>query len=602
MHSIPKAFCILLLATHSFLSAAVSIKGTVKDTAGVGIAGVKVTLVKDKSSATTDAQGAFAITGTDVLSSIVPAKHQFRCTLAGNELTIFSALRDAKGHVDLFSGSGMKIASVPFNGSKAGKQTVMLPEFIAGLNLLRVTVGTEALTQPLVCLGNSAKYLKSDPGFSRGAEGFSPAKRATGAALDTLLASKTGYGTAAIPIDSYEKTGVAIVMKAQQTTGEMPLVYDKENTGADCKAPTSFPAFSALKTVSNLPDPFLLDNGARITTKAEWECRRAEIGAQIQYWGTGPKGAPPSGLSATFSNGKLTVVATQGSASITMSSTISTPSGEGPFPLLIQMDGSGVPASIFTGRGCATMSFNSKDFIPNSMSVTRGAGTYFSMYPDKNTGAMIEWAWGVSRIIDGLYKTADQNKIDLKRIAVSGCSYAGKIALYAGAFDERIALTIPEESGGGGEASWRFMATQTGTEDLEAAQGTAWYAQNLKQFTNKDAVKLPFDMHELVAMIAPRAVLAIENTGIDRLGSQAGSVSMKAAAEVWKALGVPDRIGFSQAKAGNHCSFPSSQTADVAAFVDKFLLGKKDVTTAIAKCSYTTDMAKWITWDTPALK
>ena len=133
------------------------------------------------------------------------------------------------------------------------------------------------------------------------------------------------------------------------------------------------------------------------------------------------------------------------------------------------------------------MDFTSSQLVPSSFSVTRGAGDYFKMYPDTNTGAMIEWAWGVSRLIDGLEKTASQNKIDTKHIAVKGCSYAGKMALYAGAFDERIALTIPEESGGGGEASWRFMATQTGTEDLEAAQGTAWYAKNLLQFTNADA-------------------------------------------------------------------------------------------------------------------
>jgi hypothetical protein len=31
-----------------------------------------------------------------------------------------------------------------------------------------------------------------------------------------------------------------------------------------------------------------------------------------------------------------------------------------------------------------------------------------------------------------------------------GCSYADKMALFAGAFDERIALTIAQESGGGG--------------------------------------------------------------------------------------------------------------------------------------------------------
>jgi len=87
----------------------------------------------------------------------------------------------------------------------------------------------------------------------------------------------------------------------------------------------------------------------------------------------------------------------------------------------------------------ATMTFTSSQLVPDPLNVTRGAGTYFTMYPDRNTGAMIEWAWGVSRLIDGLYKTASQNKIDLGRIAVTGCSFQGKMALYAGAFDERIA-------------------------------------------------------------------------------------------------------------------------------------------------------------------
>jgi len=384
--------------------------------------------------------------------------------------------------------------------------------------------------------------------------------------------------------------------------GDMPLVYDVENTGADCAAPPAPPAFGALTAVPNLPDPFLLTSGTRISGRDQWRCRRAEISSQMQYWVSGPKGAPPSSLTATFSANKLTVVATQGSTSITLSATITTPSGAGPFPLIIGMNTAtgSLPSSLFAG--VATMTFTSSQLVPDAFNVSRGAGAYFTAYPDKNAGAMIEWAWGVSRLIDGLYETADQNKIDVKHIGVTGCSFQGKMSLYAGAFDERIALVIPEESGGGGEASWRFMATQTGTEDLEAAQGTAWYAQNLLQFKNADAPKLPVDMHELVAMVAPRAILAVENTGIDRLGSQAGSVSMKAAAEVYKALGISDRLGFTQAVAAGHCAFPSSQSPDVQAFVDKFLLGKTTANTAVAKSSYDTDMTNWITWSTPTLQ
>lgn len=443
----------------------------------------------------------------------------------------------------------------------------------------------------------------SGPGTSTtrgGGGGSGGTDRTTGGASVTGSVAKGGASTSSPASPSGATTAGGSSTGGAASGDGMPAVYDQEDTGADCARPTSFPAFSALTRVANLPDPFLMESGTRIASRAEWRCRRAEISSQIQYWGSGPKGAPPKDVTATYSAGKLTVVVSEGSASITLSTTISAPSGSGPFPLLISVDGSGVPSSIFTSRGIATATFSSSQLVPSSMSVTRGAGTYFSIYPDKNTGAMIEWAWGISRLIDGLYKTVDQNKIDLKHIAVTGCSYAGKVSLYAGAFDERIALTIPEESGGGGEASWRVMATQTGTEDLEAAQGTAWYAANLKQFKNADAPKLPYDQHELVAMIAPRAVLTIGNTSIDRLGSEAGYVSMKAAAEVYAALGVSDRIGYSQNPTGTHCAFPNVQTADVAAFVDKFLLGKTG--SGVTKSPYKTDLAKWITWSTPTLR
>jgi hypothetical protein len=600
-----KIMCILwlpILLTQTVLAAAISIQGIVKNSAGIGIADAAVRLAINKRSDTTDAQGAFAIIGaTGALRAEALTKPPFRVFLAGNSVIIAPVFENTRGSVAVFSSAGRETACIPFHGTRAGKQIVSIPELVSGLNIVRVTMGQETITQTLVCPGNATTYMKSNGANARASEHFYLTKLADVAIVDTLIATKAGFNDARVPLDSYNKQNVAMVLDSLD--GAMPFVYDKENTGADCAAPTNFPAFNALTAVSNLPDPFLMADGkTRITTKAQWRCRRAEISALMQYWVSGPKGAPPGSLTATYSGNKLTVVVTQGSASITLSSTITAPSGAGPFPLVIGMNTAtgSLPSGIFSS--VAKMTFTSSQMgISDPMNVTRGAGTYFTMYPDKNAAAMIEWAWGVSRIIDGLYKTADQNKIDLKHIAVTGCSYQGKMSLYAGAFDERIALVLPEESGGGGEASWRFMATQTGTEDLEAAQGTAWYAQNLKQFRNADAPKLPVDMHELVAMVAPRAILAIENTGIDRLGSQAGSVSMKAAAEVYKALGIPDRIGFTQAQAPGHCSFPGSQTADVQAFVDKFLLGKT-ANTAIAKCSYTTDMTKWITWTTPELK
>jgi predicted secreted protein len=494
---------------------------------------------------------------------------------------------------------------------KAFKSSRTIAPILAALVVCNTACGSTATDDP-ASAGSSSGGAKATAGGA-GAGGSQP--NAVGGNTSAGSGTSGGQGgvnsgpmagSAGAPPGGGGAAGTSPAGSAGAGTGggiigDMPLVYDVENTGADCPAAPAQPAFEALTAVPNMPDPFASIGGAQITSREQWRCRRAEISSVMQHWVSGPKGAPPADLSATFSGNKLSVVVTQGGASITLSATLSVPSGSGPFPLIIGMNTAtgSLPSSLFAG--VATLAFTSSQLVPDGFNVTRGAGTYFKMYPDQNAGAMIEWAWGVSRIIDGLYKTKDQNHIDLSRIGVTGCSYQGKMSLYAGAFDERIALVMPEESGGGGEASWRVMATQSGTEDLEAAQGTAWYAANLKKFKNADAPKLPVDMHELVAMVAPRAILIVANTGIDRLGSEAGYASMKAATEVYKALGIPERIGFTQAQASSHCSFPSSQGPDVQAFVNRFLLGKTDAT-AIAKSPYKTDMTKWITWSTPTLK
>ncbi len=64
------------------------------------------------------------------------------------------------------------------------------------------------------------------------------------------------------------------------------------------------------------------------------------------------------------------------------------------------------------------------------------------------------WAWGVHRVIDAIEKV---DRIDAKKVIVTGHSRYGKAALVAGAFDERIALTVPSHAGCAGGAPYRFI-------------------------------------------------------------------------------------------------------------------------------------------------
>jgi hypothetical protein len=210
-------------------------------------------------------------------------------------------------------------------------------------------------------------------------------------------------------------------------------------------------------------------------------------------------------------------------------------------------------------------------------------------------GAYSAWAWGVSRLIDGLELVQDDLPIDLKHLGVTGCSFAGKMALFAGAFDERIALTIAQEPGGGGAAAWRVSETLGKVETLRATSH-AWFIEDMFKFSNSVS-KLPHDHHELMAMVAPRALLVLGNPDFEWLAEESGYVSCRAAHEVWKTFGIADRFGFSIVDGHGHCQLPSSQRPEVEAFVDKFLLEQMAANTVVTKSPYEdVDHTRWTEW------
>jgi len=376
-----------------------------------------------------------------------------------------------------------------------------------------------------------------------------------------------------------------------------PLVYDVENTGVDCTKPP-LPTIDELPIVEPLTDPFEWSDGSgRDTTFASWLRRRAEISAEIQNYEIGPKPVRPDTITASYAGDSLTVNITENGQTLTLTSHVILPSGDGPFPAVIGMgSGSGsLPPEIFTSRNVALIPFNFWEVM--AWQQVRGSEPINRLYPDlAYMGAYSAWSWGISRLIDGLELVQSDLKIDLTHLAVTGCSFAGKMALFAGAFDERIALTIAQESGGGGAAAWRVSQTLGNVETL-GATSHVWFMNSMFQFAGNNVSKLPEDHHELVAMVAPRALLVIGNPDMVWLAEESGYVSSRAAKQVWDTFGVPDRMGFSFVGGHGHCSLPTSQYPEVEAFVDKFLLGDTTANTNITTNPYEyVDHQRWINW------
>lgn len=171
-------------------------------------------------------------------------------------------------------------------------------------------------------------------------------------------------------------------------------------------------------------------------------------------------------------------------------------------------------------RGYAMAAFLNSDVDPDKHDEFQN-GIHGLLDTDKRGpdawGTIAAWAWGASRVLDYL-QTVPQ--INPKQVAVIGHSRGGKTALWAGAEDQRFAMAVSNDSGCGGAAlsRRRFEGREQVARIVKSFPH--WFCENFKQYADRED-DLPIDQHELVALIAPRAV-AVGSASEDRWADPRG--------------------------------------------------------------------------------
>jgi len=172
-----------------------------------------------------------------------------------------------------------------------------------------------------------------------------------------------------------------------------------------------------------------------------------------------------------------------------------------------------------------------------------------------NITSLGAWGWALSRGLDLAERIPE---IDAKKSVVTGCSRLGKAALIAAARDERFAVCVPNQTGGGGvPLAKRDYGENISTENR---MFTHWYCRAYAKYAEAPWKTMPFDQHLFVACVAPRALL-VEGFNSQWFDPEGEFLSVKAASPVWKMLGkgalpdVPFPDDFDTSAIGRHLGY-----------------------------------------------
>ena len=315
-----------------------------------------------------------------------------------------------------------------------------------------------------------------------------------------------------------------------------------------------------------IPDPLICADGTKVTDRQIWEQKRRpellELFSKYEY-GRAPADQKVSfQITATDSNamdGQATlktikITASQNDRSYSFPFALMVPNQrQKPVGCFLLINNRGVssadpsrkekdefwPAEQIIARDYAAAVFQTTDVDPDKngdearAKGVRGALTSPGKPNEDAWATVAAWAWGARRVMDYLQTDHD---IDAKHIAVVGHSRGGKTALWAGAQDTRFSIVVSNDSGCGGAALSKRVFGETVA--LIDKSFPYWFCGNFHKFDNRED-RLPFDQHELLALIAPRG-LCVASADEDLWADPRGEfLSLAAASPVYAVYGFP---------------------------------------------------------------
>ncbi len=312
--------------------------------------------------------------------------------------------------------------------------------------------------------------------------------------------------------------------------------------------------------LGKLPDPFVAKDGRRLEEPERWRERRSEISGIACELLYGKRPPEPEFLEVealcdyNYSRTKVYRVTTgTRERPLSFRLRILLPHhAEGKWPVIIDGDECFLRQDGYfeeaLARGIGWALFDRTEIAHDVQSEERGHGAIYESYPALDCGALSCWAWGYSRVVDALQKL--DLPVDPDWIAVTGHSRGGKTALLAGALDERIRVVNSNDSGAGGSGCYRLRVKAAYRDECEGRGEELrdsmevfpyWYGKEAAAYVDREET-LPFDLHFIKALVAPRTLFISEAAGdlwTNPLGSWQTTMAAK---EVYRFLGAEDNL------------------------------------------------------------